>query len=312
MSAKGLKVRVVRAGGEGLLGAVLLGRTWRSVRGGSGGGQDGQLPGGLRQISPLPDEHDQVILDDSDPQDTRNWHDHIDRESDESSIENRPAHAASDDPEKDDPDDIVHDILRRHFDWDQRKAELDDYMKRVKSTYASNGGSGSLESKPPLAPGRPPSGDSKPESEEEVRIKILRGFHKIRQLDSVLKEKEGHARASRARILGTETVGDTSGAAAAAEETSPVPSRQGGRPGEGDDDDDDEFELRSIHSSDAKTFVTEPTLERRRLQHQSARPARPARPVRGPSSKSGAPGVSAISLHAHTGEDANAGEEDEA
>lgn len=135
---------------------------------------------------------------------------------------------------------IVEDILRRHFDWDERRSELDSYLNRIKKSYTSNSNSMLQNQKINIEEQNSPNEAKQKQEEEERRISILKGLHKIRQLDTILKEKTSLAKTMRSESH--------------VETRSPIPEY----------DSDDEFELKSISSGDINTFVTEPKMEKRR------------------------------------------------
>ncbi|KAI9338934.1 hypothetical protein DFJ73DRAFT_798125 [Zopfochytrium polystomum] len=147
-----------------------------------------------------------------------------------------------------DADDVVQDILRRHFEWDERRADLEGYLKRIKDAFATRN---EAFIRMNLAGDEHARQRPEDREDEETRLKILNGLHKIRQLDSVLKEKNKIVKALRS------TPPTATGTPAASADDNDEDALV-------DDDDDDAFELRSQHSTDHRTFVTETALRRRR------------------------------------------------
>eukprot|EP00842_Homolaphlyctis_polyrhiza_P007076 jgi/Hompol1/958/HPOL_002617-RA len=92
------------------------------------------------------------------------------------------------------------------------------------------------------------------EDERKAHIRIHNGLLKIKELDMMLREKIHTARSlKKERILresanGTPEVSNTSRPLSYHNTLSD------------DEDDDEEFELRSVHSTDSNTFITEPKL----------------------------------------------------
>ncbi|KAJ3030350.1 UNVERIFIED_CONTAM: hypothetical protein HDU68_009384 [Siphonaria sp. JEL0065] len=171
--------------------------------------------------------------------------------------------------------DVVHDILKRQEDWESERAELDLYLQKVKDVVST--GNATLISneimgnEADLDPYELALMERNKNESNETRHKILDGFRKIKLLDSILSEKTLLAESmasSKPSTSSHETVVNDSSKPHTAVFTIFDHEKYNN-----DDDDtgsiaassENDFELKSVHSLDTRTFLTEPRLLSRKL-----------------------------------------------
>ncbi|KAJ3288045.1 hypothetical protein HDU76_007739 [Blyttiomyces sp. JEL0837] len=135
--------------------------------------------------------------------------------------------------------DLIGDIMKRQDDWSSRRAELDNYLKRLQEAVATENSS-FIQSEMGLGPN--PSQEE--QMSDKMRVKIIRGLDKIKEFDHIIGEKTALSRS-----LSMQSSRDPR--LSLNDETTSV---------------NDDFELRSMNSEDLRTFITEPkfSLKRRK------------------------------------------------
>ncbi|KAJ3257411.1 hypothetical protein HDU77_002717 [Chytriomyces hyalinus] len=171
-------------------------------------------------------------------------------------------------------EDVVHDILKRQEDWETERAELDVYLQKVKD-MVSTGNATLISNELELALDEQTLMERNKNEDEGMRRKILEGFRKIKELDGVLKEKTLLAQSfdSKPSTSTATLFNEMTNAFTSPSQTKPNTSAATHKENDNDNDDapscsgasslDSEYELRSVHSLDTRTFITEPRLHRK-------------------------------------------------
>ncbi|KAI9329279.1 hypothetical protein BDR26DRAFT_922997 [Obelidium mucronatum] len=165
--------------------------------------------------------------------------------------------------------DVVNDILKRQEDWETERAELDLYLQKVKEVVSTGNATLISNEIQDLDAYESALMERNKHETDETRHKILDGFRKIKLLDSILTEKTllaesfsskpstSHETIVNSKPHTTETSIHSSLSNYKEDSTrgdDDTSSITGGGTSEAD------FELRSVHSLDTRTFLTEPKL----------------------------------------------------
>ncbi|KAJ3278750.1 hypothetical protein HDU79_001240 [Rhizoclosmatium sp. JEL0117] len=155
---------------------------------------------------------------------------------------------------------VVFDILKRQENWEAERAELDVYLQQVKD-MVSTGNSTLISNQFDILDHHEQILMERNKNETaETRAKLLDGFRKIKLLDSILQEKTllADSMSSKPSTTSNMTLTNTSKPQTAFENT--IDDDNASISGASSVND---FELKSVHSLDTRTFLTEPKLQRK-------------------------------------------------
>ncbi|RKO91579.1 hypothetical protein BDK51DRAFT_47543 [Blyttiomyces helicus] len=160
---------------------------------------------------------------------------------------------------------LIEDIMRRHERWESTRNEVHTYLSKFKDPV-ENADQDAISEEIGGAAARSvekETAESDVPPEDPTMIKIQQGFERIRELDALIKQKNTLARTLTQSRLTRER---TDAPSSSTEDAFPSRARTATADSFSDgwaDDASDRAELRSVHSLDTRTFLTEPKMASR-------------------------------------------------
>ncbi|KAJ3300837.1 Fibrous sheath-interacting protein 1 [Borealophlyctis nickersoniae] len=187
-------------------------------------------------------------------------------EAEEKSSDKLPADTCNPEQEDQETQKLISDILQRQEKWESTREEVETYLRKLKEAVASGDPEVIAQELRAASAKRfqerlVVEKDAEP-AEEDHQIQIQAGLLKIKELDAIIKQKNMLARTLTRDRLSRESSAHPSTRDHPTNANSPHTQLDAS---DEDDDDDDgdaaesiDIELKSVHSLDTRTFITEP------------------------------------------------------